>query len=140
MSTLTPMFDKTKLITLDDHIKSAARAERKTCNDKKIQIKVPVTDDEKLMIARQSLSNGHRGEIHSYLADAFAQAIERPYLQFTKAVEYKDNGNYVSTKVKKDIYEKIIELKVKWGMRSIRQAAHRLIINELGVKESGNQI
>jgi hypothetical protein len=127
------MFDKTKLITIEDHNKAAERAERKTRCDKKLQIKVPVTDEEKLKIARQSLQNGHRGEIHSYLAIAFKEALERPYIQYSKAVPYKNNGNYVSTKVKKDIYEKIVELKVEWGMRSICQAAHRILINELGV-------
>jgi hypothetical protein len=133
LSTLTPMFDKTKLITIGDHNKAVERAERKTRSDKKIQIKVPVTDEEKLMIARQSLQNGHRGEIHSFLANAFSAALERPYLQYSKAIPYKDNGIYVSTKVKKDVYEKILQLKVEWGMRSIRQAAHRILMNELGV-------
>jgi hypothetical protein len=129
MSTLTPMFDKrTKLITINDHNKSA---ERKPRNDKKTQIKIPVTDEEKLQIGRLSLLNGHKGEVHSYLADVILQAIERPYIQYSKSVPYKDNGNYVSTKVKSDVYEKIIELKVTWGLRSIRQTAHRILSNEL---------
>jgi hypothetical protein len=128
LSTLTPMFDKTKLITIDDHNKPAERKQR--C-DKKIQIKVPVTSDEKLHIAQMSLLNGHRGEIHSYLEAVFKQALERPYIQFSKAVAYHDDGKYVSTKVKKDVYDKIIELKVGWGLRSIRQAAHRILYNEL---------
>lgn len=130
MSTLNPMFEKTKLFTLDDHNKAA---ERKPRIDKKSQIKVPVTDEQKLEIGRLSLQNGHKGEFHSYLADVFSQAAERPYIQYSKAVPYKDTGNYVSTKVKNDVYEKIIELKVTWGMRSIKQAAHRIILNELGV-------
>jgi hypothetical protein len=121
------MFDKrTKIITLDDHNKI-----RKTRSDKKIQIKVPVTEHEKLLIARMSLEYGHNGEIHSYLAVVFEQAIGRPYIRYSKAVEYKDNGCYVSTKVKKEIYEKIVGLKVEWGLRSIRQAAHRILVNEL---------
>lgn len=129
MSTMTPMFDKrTRLITIEDHNKIANRKPR---NDKKSQIKIPVTVDEKLMIGRLSLINGHRGEVHSYLADVFLQALERPYVQYSKPVQYKDNGCYVSTKVKKEVYERIMELKVNWGLRSIRQAAHRIIINEL---------
>lgn len=128
MSTLTPMFDKTKLITIDDHNK---KAERKQRSDKKIQIKVPVNSDEKLHIARMSLLNGHRGEIHSYLEAIFRQAAERPYIQYSRTVVYHDEGKYVSTKVEKNVYEKIIELKVAWGLRSIRQAAHRILHNEL---------
>lgn len=130
MSTLTPMFDKrTKLITIDDQTKKAA--ERKTRRDKKIQIKVPVTEEQKLIIGRLSLYNGHKGEIHSFLADVFIQAIERPYIKHSKPVVYKDCGNYVSTKVKVDVYEKIAHLKVEWGLRSIRQAAYRILHNEL---------
>lgn len=129
MSTLTPMFDKrTKIITLDNEDRAA---ERKTRNDKKIQIKVPVTEEQKLQIGRMSLHNGHKGEVHSYLADVFTQATERPYIKYSKAVVYKDNKNYVSTKVKSDVYEKIVQLKVEWGLRSIRQAAHRILYNEL---------
>ncbi|WP_223595017.1 hypothetical protein [Neobacillus bataviensis] len=128
LSTLTPMFDKTKLITIDDHNK---KAERKQRSDKKIQIKVPVTSDEKLHIARMSLNSGHRGEIHSYLEAIFKQAAERSYINYSKAVSYRDDGIYVSTKVRKEVYEKIIELKVGWGLRSIRQAAHRILHNEL---------
>jgi hypothetical protein len=129
LSTLVPMFDKrTKLITLEDHNKSTERKSRK---DKKIQIKVPVTEEQKLLIGRISLQSGHKGEIHSYLADVFTQAIERPYILHSKPVEYKDYGNYVSTKVKNEVYEKIAHLKVEWGLRSIRQAAHRILYNEL---------
>lgn len=130
LSTLSPMFDKTKLFTIDDHNKAAERKPRK---DKKTQIKIPITVEEKLMIGRLSLLNGHKGEIHSYLGEVFSHAMERPYIQYSKAVPYKDNGSYVSTKVKKEVYEKIVELKVMWGLRSIRQAAHRIVMNELGV-------
>lgn len=132
MSTLTPMFDKTKLYTIDDHNKIAERANRKTRSDKKIQIKVPVTDDEKIWISRMSLQNGHKGEIHSYLSDVFSAATERPYISYSKPIAYKDNKNYVSAKVKAAVYDKILELKVEWGMRSVRQAAHRILMNELG--------
>jgi hypothetical protein len=129
ISTLTPMFDKrTKLITLEDHNKKPERKRRK---DKKFQIKVPVTSEQKLQIARLSLQNGFRGEIHSYLDEVFSGAIERPYIQYSKSIDYEDVRNYVSTKVKKEVYEKIMELKVEWGLRSIRQAAHRILINEL---------
>jgi hypothetical protein len=128
LSALTPMFEKTKIFTLDDHVKSA---ERKTRSDKKKQVKVPVTDEQKLEIGKLSLSNGHKGEIDSYLAMVFKQATERNYLIYSKPVEYKDTGIYVSTKVKMDIYDEIIRLKVEWGLRSIKQAAHRILINEL---------
>lgn len=123
------MFEKTKLFTLEDHNKSASQ--RKPRNDKKKQIKIPVTDEQKLHIGRLSLLNGHKGEIDSYLASVFSQAIERPYIQYSKPIEYKDNSNYASTKVVKDVFDEITRLKVEWGLRSIRQAAHRILINEL---------
>jgi hypothetical protein len=126
------MFDKrTKLITIDDHNKAAERSERKTRSDKKKQIKVPVTDEEKLLIGRMSLLNGHKGEIDSYLSSIFSMATERPYIFYSKPVPYKDNRNYVSTKVKKEVWDKILELKVEWGLRSVKQAAHRILVNEL---------
>jgi hypothetical protein len=127
---MTPMFDKTKLFTLDDHNKILKRKPR---NDKKKQIKVPVTEEEKIQIGRLSLQNGHKGEIDSYLSSVFSTATERPYISYSKPVSYKDNGNYASTKVKIEVWDKILELKVEWGLRSIKQAAHRIIMNELGV-------
>ncbi|MFS0776096.1 hypothetical protein ABC255_08830 [Neobacillus sp. 3P2-tot-E-2] len=128
MGTLSPMFKKTKLFTLDDHNKSS---ERKIRTNKKFQIKIPVNAEQKLQIGRLSLENGFKGEIHSYLENIFSHALERPYIQYSRPIDYKDNRNYVSTKVKKDVYEKIASLKVEWGLRSIRQAAHRILINEL---------
>jgi hypothetical protein len=122
------MFKKTKLFTLEDHVKSS---ERKTRSDKKKQIKIPVTDEQKLEIGRLSLLNGHGGEIDSYLAEVFKQATERKYLIHSKPVDYKDTGNYASTKVRIDIHNEITRLKVEWGFRSIKQAAHRILINEL---------
>lgn len=122
------MFERTKLITINDHNKSA---ERKPRCDKKTQIKVPVTEEQKISIALLSLDNGHKGEFHSFLADIYAQAIARPYLLYSKPVSYQDNGNYVSTKVKVEIVNEIDKLKVKWGLRSRKQAAHRILINEL---------
>lgn len=122
------MFKKTKLFTLEDHIKSA---ERKIRSDKKLQILVPVTDEQKIEIGRMSLLNGHKGEIHSYLAEVFVQATEREYLIHSKPFDYKDTGNYVSTKVRMDIYNEIARLKVEWGLRSIKRAAHRILMNEL---------
>lgn len=132
MSTLTPMFDKrTKLITIEDHNKAADRAERKVRSDKKIQIKVPVTEEEKLLIGRMSLQNGHKGEFHSYLAEVFSVATKRPYVSYSKSIPYKNNRSYISTKVPRDVYEKILELKVEWGHRSKLQAAHRILMNEI---------
>jgi hypothetical protein len=132
LSALTPMFDKrTKLITIEDHNKAAERDERKTRSDKKMQIKVPVTEEEKLLIGRMSLLNGHKGEFHSYLAEVFSEATKRPYISYSKTIPYKNNRNYISTKVPVDVYDKILELKVAWGYRSKLQAAHRILINEL---------
>ncbi|MFB3164716.1 hypothetical protein ABLO26_25480 [Neobacillus sp. 179-J 1A1 HS] len=128
MGTLSPMFEKTKLFTLEDYNKSA---QRKTRIDKKKQIKIPVTDEQKLHIGRLSLLNGHKGEIDSYLASVFSQALERPYIQYSKSIDYKDNRNYASTKVKMEVYEELARLRVEWGLRSIKQAAHRILINEL---------
>jgi hypothetical protein len=125
---LSPMFKKTRLFRLDDHTKAA---ERKTRSDKKKQIKVPVTEEERIRIGRMSLQNGHKGEIDSYLSEVFSSATERPYISYCKPVSYKNNGNYASTKVKKEVYEKILELKVEWGLRSISQAAHRILMNEI---------
>lgn len=123
------MFDKrTKIITLDDHNKVLKRKPR---NDKKKQIKVPVTEEEKIKIGRLSLQNGHKGEIDSYLSSVFSTATERPYISYSKPVSYKDNTNFVSTKVNKEVWDKILELKVEWGLRSIKQAAHRILANEL---------
>lgn len=128
MSTLNPMFERTKLFTLKDHNKAAQRKQR---NDKKLQIKVPVTEEQKLTIARLSLHNGYNGEIHSFLADVFSKAIDRPYLKLSKPVSYLDKGNYVSTKVKEHVIQELDKLKVMWGLRSRRQAAHRILVNEL---------
>jgi hypothetical protein len=128
MSTLTPMFERTKLIKLDDHVKAAERKKRK---DKKIQIKVPVTEEQKLQIGRFSLHNGYKGEVQSYLAYVLTQATQRPYIIHSNKVDYKDSGNYASTKVTRDVYNKIAELKVEWGLRSIKQAAYRILYNEL---------
>lgn len=129
MSTLTPMFDKkTKLITIDDHTK-----ERKTRKDKKIQIKIPVTPEQKLQIARISLNNGHKGEFHSFLDELFCEAVKRDFIQHAKSVPYKDTKNYISTKVNKEVNERFIQLKVSWGLRSKKQAAHRILFNEMGI-------
>jgi hypothetical protein len=125
ISALNPMFEKTKIIKMEEQQK------RKPRNDKKKQIKIPVTEKQKLDIARMSLENGHKGEIDSYLADVFAQAVERPYLKYSKPVEYEDVRNYVSTKVTEAVYKEVVKLKVEWGLRSIRQASHRILINEL---------
>ncbi|NRD80986.1 hypothetical protein HPT25_27060 [Bacillus sp. BRMEA1] len=126
----TPMFDKrVKPAYLPQHEEKP----RKKRKDKRIQIKVPVTEEEKIVIAKLSFQNGYQGDIHPYLDMLFSVAVERNYMKYARSIPYKDTALYVSTKLPKEVYDKIIQLKVDWGMRSIRQAAHRILMNEINV-------
>ncbi|WP_078382325.1 hypothetical protein [Sutcliffiella halmapala] len=127
MSLLTPMFNKYKTIKVEDSNKRTIRS------DKKNQVKVPVTSEQKLEIAKLSFSEGHRGEIHSYLADVFTKSVDRDFIIHATPKEYSDTGIYVSTKVPKAVHEELLKLKVEWGLRSVKRAAHRILLNELGL-------
>lgn len=129
-NTFTPMFDKR---VKPAYLINQEQKPRKQRKDKKTQIKVPVTEEEKLKIAKLSLQNGYQGEIHPYLDMVFSVAVERNFTKYAKVLPYKDTELYVSTKIPKEVYEKIVQLKVEWGLRSIRQAAHRILINEIQV-------
>ncbi|MCM3443998.1 MULTISPECIES: hypothetical protein [Metabacillus] len=129
-STFTPMFDKRASKPNNfNHEKKP----RKPRNDKKIQIKVPVTLDEKRLIGKLSLENGYQGEIHPYLDMIFSTATERNFTKYAKQYVYNDTSLYVSTKITNEVHQKIVSLKVEWGLRSIRQAAHRILMNEIHV-------
>ncbi|UAL46792.1 hypothetical protein K7887_18280 [Sutcliffiella horikoshii] len=126
MSTLNPMFEKFKPVKVD--MKPQRRQQR---SDKKLQVIVPVTSSQKLEIARLSFSKGHSGEFHSFLADVYKLSVERDFIRHAKDKKYIETGIYVSTRVHRNVYEKLIELKVEWGLRSVKQAAHRILMNEL---------
>ncbi len=99
---------------------------RKTRCDKKHDIKVPVTEIQKMKIRLQAHRKGLRAT--PYSSNLVIEGLKREFItDIGEFTPYKDTHDYVHVKLLPYHYEKIVELAIKWGV-SERRAAHRILL------------
>ncbi len=100
---------------------------RRTRSDKKRDIKIPVTKDEKEFIIRASIER--RETETEYCTKVLKTALSR-HSEFYE-VEYQNLKDTVHVKVDVFLEEQIAYYAALWGCRSIRKVAHRIFMQEL---------
>jgi hypothetical protein len=97
---------------------------RKTRTDKKVDITIPLSENEKRLVKTKA----HRRKVSqsNLCTDIVKKALLRSYEY--KDVEYKDHKDRVHCKLEDDYYQMLVKYAVDWNC-SIRQAAHRIFAN-----------
>ncbi|GLI90648.1 hypothetical protein ACTHP5_20355 [Bacillus subtilis] len=147
MSSFNPMFrtkqPKNKVETKQANVrktkteeKTTVRAEdnRKTRSDKKRDVKIPFSEDERQVIKRLSQKNSSTPT--SYLGKLLSQALKMK-IDYPE-VEYNPKGKPYPAKLTSSDMDLLFEYKVMWDC-SYKQAAYR-IINCCLQYEKGEQL
>lgn len=94
---------------------------RKTRCDKKYDIRIPVSEEEKYWIRLLSKNSGLS------MTQWTSQLINNSLLNNShfQVIPYRDSDNIVHAKVDQETYKDLIHLSAKWNC-SIRRAAHRV--------------
>ncbi|MFD2512115.1 hypothetical protein ACFSUR_28760 [Halalkalibacter alkalisediminis] len=100
---------------------------RRTRSDKKRDIKIPVTKEEKLFIIRASIE---RKESETDYCTQLLQSSLSRNREFEE-VEYVNHKETVHVKVNAFLEEQITYYAALWGCRSIRKVTHRIFMQSL---------
>lgn len=99
---------------------------RKTRSDKKIDIRVPISDDDREFIMWNARSK--RQSMTSFATEIVRDYVERN-LPF-KEYPYKKYFYEVHIKVDQELYQQIVNYSIEWNS-SIRETAYRILVNSL---------
>ena len=108
---------------------------RKQRSDKKVDIRVPVTDSDREFILwssrsrRESMTKFCTEVVQNYIANGF-DFKEHPYVKTDFEVHVKADET---------LYKKIVDYSVKWNC-SIREATHRILTDSLFYMQGGTHI
>jgi hypothetical protein len=124
---LNPMFSnkvsskkKSKIFVVNEH-------KRKKRSDAKKDIKVPVTLEQKRGL--KLIGYNKQLSITEYASQLVGEALNRSYIKFCPAFSYPKNSQFVHVKLSQEQHQKVVQLSAYWNC-SIRQAAHRILINQ----------
>ncbi len=100
---------------------------RRTRSDKKRDIKIPVTKEEKLFIIRASIER--KESETDYCTQLLKSSLSRN--REFEEVEYRNLEDTVHVKVNAFLEEQIAYYAALWGWRSMRKVAHRIFKQSL---------
>ena len=100
---------------------------RKVRSDKKHDIKIPVTQEEKEFIIMASIG---RGESETVYCTQLLQSALEQNSNFDE-VRYVNHEQTVHVKLGQDFYGMVSYYAASWHCRSIRKAAHRIFMQSL---------
>jgi hypothetical protein len=107
-------------------------APRKVRKDKLHDIKIPVTEEMDLIIRREA-RKFWAGSKTSLGTELLVFGLENIFVY--PEVPYQDSPFTVHVKVDHDLYQKIGDYADKWRYRSVRMAAHRIIMEAYKKKQ-----
>ncbi|UNL87454.1 hypothetical protein [Priestia koreensis] len=132
MKSINPMFQKQKSSSTDqqstNNVRKTAKIDqpRKRRNDKKHDIRVPVSDAIKSYIKSESFEYDSVTQYCTHLVEKGLKAgVNFPPSHY---VNYDD---VVHVKVSQEMYKLIFDKQLEWDQRSIRQATHRILMGML---------
>ena len=127
---LNPMYQKTKpkLPPTERQYMQPSRP-RKERSDKKKDIKVPLTEEQKRMVRWGAYQREMTAT--SFSTTLVEKALSRPYLKELTEIPYEDTYDYVHVKLSKTNYEVVVKLSILWNV-SIRKGVHRILLFMLG--------
>ncbi|MBU7595836.1 hypothetical protein AB3Z07_28465 (plasmid) [Metabacillus halosaccharovorans] len=123
MSNLNPMFHR--------NYKSRPKLEKtKKRIDKKMDIKVAVTLDEKSRIRKLNFDLNRNLSITQFSSNLVIEGLDIPYILYSPYRKPPRNYEYVHVKLPLEYQSKLLDLSIKWEC-SLRKAARRILINLL---------
>lgn len=125
---LNPMFNRSKPRRPTISTEPIVRKERKTRNDKKYDIKIPLSD--KHLRTFRSLAYQQGMTDTAYAAYLVVKGMDYN-LEFEE-VEYNNFPETVHAKLAKEDHERLFrQYDLVWGNRSMRKSAHRILVGML---------
>ncbi|EJR93376.1 hypothetical protein IKE_05868 [Bacillus cereus VD196] len=119
MSNINPMFEPSKkTVTIP------IRQSRKIRSDKKIDIKIPVSETQRQLIRTSAFQE--KNSTTQYMSKLITEYLEIDYISEIHAYEYRDTKKYIHAKLEQKTHSKLVQLAIEWGV-SQRAAATRIL-------------